>query len=130
MKKLAFCLITISLLLSFSPSKVKAADEKNPSTTATAKQDVAAETNPETTAEATADLARLEEIKAMDMSAMSRSSKKELRNEVNEIKSKQEGPRGRGHYRHDSYNGRHSGGTFYFVGGGGLLIVLILILLL
>jgi hypothetical protein len=86
-----------------------------------------------------ADLARLNEIKAMDFSTMSRSDKKELRKEVREIKNDQDG-RGRYRERHggryhegrggDGYNGRRGGGTVYFMGGGGLLVLILILLLI
>ena len=80
-----------------------------------------------------AQMARLEEIKAMDMSTLSRSEKKELRSEVKSIKNDQDERSrryrdrdGRGDYN----NGRHGGGTVFIYGGGGLLLIILLILLL
>ncbi len=79
-----------------------------------------------------AQMARLEEIKAMDMSTLSRSEKKVLRTEVKAIKNDQDErsrryrDRGdRGYYD----NGRHSG-TVFIYGGGGLLLLILLIILL
>ena len=116
------------MLLSFVPSQSKAATE---SKTTSVVLTTAAES-----AKDNADLARLNEIKAMDLSSMSRSEKKELRKEVREIKNDQDG-RGRYHERrgrryHDGgdYNGRHSGGTVYFMGGGGLLVLILILLLI
>lgn len=78
-----------------------------------------------------AQMARLEEIKAMDMSTLSRSEKKELRTEVKAIKNDQDGRRYRDRGNRDNYNnGRHGGGTVFIYGGGGLLLILLIILLL
>jgi len=126
MKKLTFCLMTAIMLMSFIPSQLKAATETAP---------VIATTSDESVKD-NADLARLNEIKAMDMSTLSRSDKKELRKEVRTIKNDQDG---RGRYRerhgrrnHDGgdYNGRRSGGTVYFMGGGGLLVLILILLLI
>jgi len=80
-----------------------------------------------------AQMARLEEIKAMDMSTLSRTEKKELRSEVKAIKNYQDERSrryrdrdGRGDYN----NGRHGGGTVFIYGGGGILLIILLILLL
>ena len=112
MKKSMFCLMAVIMLLSFIPAQLIAATE-------TKTVPVTATTSVES-AKDNADLARLNEIKAMDMSTLSRSDKKELRKEVREIKNDQDG-RGRYHERrgrryHDNsdYNGRRSGGTVYF----------------
>ena len=114
--------MTTLMLLSFIPAQVKAANEKAAVSAAAAK--------PAESAEATAQLARLEEIKAMDFSTMSRSEKKELREEVRAIKTAQD-ERGRRNYdrRGGQYGHRH-GGTVFVLGGGGVLIVLLIILLL
>ena len=122
MKKLTFCMMTIVMLLSFIPAQVKAANEKAVVTAVAA--------TPAESAEATAQLARLEEIRAMDFSTMSRSEKKELRAEVRTIKSAQD-ERGRRDYdgRGGRYGHRH-GGTVFILGGGGLLIILLILLLL
>jgi len=115
------------MLLSFVPSQLKAATEtETVPVTATVTADAAKDN---------ADLARLNEIKAMDLSSLSRSEKKELRKEVREIKNDQDG-RGRYHERrgrnHDggNYEGRHGGGTIYFMGGGGLLVLILILLLI
>jgi len=135
MKKFTFCLLIAFLSLSFIPSKLKAETVKSPvsivtAETATIPVPIAAAITDES-AEANANIARLEEIKAMDMSTLSRSEKKELRNEVRTIKSNQDGRGRRGHgYGHGNYDGRHGGGTVYLYGGSGLLIILLLILLL
>jgi len=113
------------MILSFVPSHVRAATKTNTVTV------IAPETVQSTDVEA-AQLARLEEIKAMDMSMLSRTEKKELRNEVRAIKSDQDGRGRRGHDGRGgrNYDGRHGGGAVFVMGGGGLLILLLLIILL
>lgn len=112
------------MLLSLIPTQVKAAGVDIPVSTVAVNSDDAAV--------AAAQLARLEEINAMDMTTLSRSEKKEIRNELRAIKSEQDG---RGRRNHDGrgrgdYNGRHHGGTVYFMGGGGVLLIILLILFL
>jgi hypothetical protein len=123
MKKLTFCMMTAFVLLSFTPTQLKAAEETKTVSVAAAK-----------TIESTdaAQLARLEEIKAMDMSTLNRSEKKELRNEVKAIKNDQNERSRRYRIGHDegNHNGRHGGGTVFMIGGGGLLLIILLILLL
>ncbi len=111
------------LLFSFIPTQVKAAEETKTVPV------VAAKTIESTDA---AQLARLEEIKAMDLSALSRTEKKELRNEVKAIKNDQNKHSRRYRIGHDegNHNGRHGGGTVFIMGGGGLLLIILLILLL
>jgi len=123
MKKLAFGIMTAFLLMSFIPTQLKAATESKPVSVSAIK------TIESTTA--STQLARLEEIKAMDLSTLSRSEKKELRQEVRAIKNDQDGY-GRRHHDGDgrNYEGRHGGGSVLVMGGGGLLIILLIILLL
>jgi hypothetical protein len=124
MKKLTFCMMATFMLLSFIPAQVNAAGETKTIATAVATMDESAV--------AAAQLARLEEIKTMDLSMLSRSEKKELRNEVRAIKSDQD-RRGRRHHDGRSgrdINGRHGGGSVVVMGGGGLLIILLIILLI
>ena len=75
MRKINIYSIVVVLILAFSPVHLRASDEANPTTTATMDA-----------ARATTLINRLEEIKAMDMTTLSRSEKKELRNEVRETK--------------------------------------------
>lgn len=115
MKKLTFCLMTAFTLLLFSPTQLKAATEtKTVSTTAT--------TTVKST-EANAMVVRLNEIKAMDMSALSSSEKKELRKEVRSIKSELK-TKGETNY----VEGGHGG--LYVSAGAVIVIVILLILLL
>lgn len=120
--------MTALMLMSFIPAQLKAATETKTAPVTAITSDESVKDN--------ADLARLNEIKAMDMSTLSRSDKKELRKEVRTIKNDQDG-RGRYHERnnrrnHDrgDYNGRRSGGTVYFMGGGGLLVLILILLLI
>jgi len=122
MKKLAFGIMTAFLLMSFIPTQLKAATESKPVSVSEIK------TVESTTA--STQLARLEEIKAMDMSTLSRSEKKELRQEVRAIKNDQN-EYGRSHHDGDGryHDGRHGGSVLVF-GGSGLLIILLIILLI
>jgi hypothetical protein len=110
MKKLTLCLMTAFMLLTIIPTQLKAEKEVTPVSSPATKP---AEST-ETTAEVNAILARLKEIKAMDMSKLSAAEKKELRKEV----------------RQDRVRIRsHSNGIIY-IGGGTLLLIIILIILL
>lgn len=123
MKKLAFGIMTAFLLMSFIPTQLKAATESKPVSVPAIK--TIESTN------ASTQLARLEEIKAMDLSTLSRSEKKELRQEVRVIKNDQDGYGRRHRDGGDrNYDGRRGGGSVLFVGGGGLLIILLIILLI
>ena len=121
MKKLTFCVMTTFMLFLVIPAQAKAVNETNKSSMPSSK-----------TVELTdpvVQLARLEEIKAMDMSTLSRSEKKELRNEVLAIQSSQYERGGRGYYGHGGRGFGHHRGIFISF-GGLLLIALLLIVLL
>jgi len=105
MKKLTLCLLTAFMLLTIIPTQLKAETEATPVSTAANKAVESAET--------TAILARLKEIKAMDMSKLSPQERRHLRSEV----------------RGDRVHLR-SHGTVYITGGGLLLIIILLIILL
>ena len=85
-----------------------------------------------------AQVTRMEEIRSMDMSTLSRSEKNDLRDEVKSIQNEREQyyrhDRGRRHHRgydNDGYDGRrHGGGEVYFFSGGGLLVLLLILLLI
>lgn len=116
--------MTAFVLLLTVPTKSKAAAEKDVALVAASK--------PVESADANAKLARLEEIKAMDMSTHSRSEKKELLKEVRSIRDDQYGY-GHGRRNHNgggdrNYGGHHRGG--YYMGGTGLLVLLLIILLM
>jgi hypothetical protein len=105
MKKLNLFLMVMALSLCVFPSTMFA-NEKNPvKIEATAK---------EIPAEVQLKLDRLEEIKDMDKSALSRSEKKELRTEVKEIKA----------------DLRATGNGVYLSVGAIIIVILLLILLL
>nr|WP_314838982.1 hypothetical protein [uncultured Flavobacterium sp.] len=105
MKKVTFYLMIIVLSLSVLPTQVFAA-EKNPTTISTTPKEVPAEVK--------VLLNRLDEIKAMDKSEMSRTEKKELRKEVRAIKTEL----------------KSTGNGVYLSVGAIIIIVLLLILLL
>ena len=121
------------MVLSLIPAQLNAANETKTKTEslAVAKTDSPTLAVSNDLAVYNAQMARLEEIKAMDMSTLSRSEKKELRTEVKAIKNDQNERsrryRDRG-YR-DNYDGRGHGGTVFIYGGGGLLLIILLILL-
>jgi len=123
------------IMLSFIPTQLKAETEKSTAAAVTTKTTESTDVNAIATANAAEDaraeaqLSRLEEIKAMDMSELTPSEKKELRDEVHMIQNQQD--------RHDRDRGygdgdgrRHHRGGIVFVGGGGLLLILLILLLL
>lgn len=115
MKKLTFCFLTAFTLLLYSPVQLKAGIENNTVSTTvstTAKS-----------AEASARIVRLNEIKTTDMSALSKSEKKELRKEVRSIKS------GLKANSENKYIEGSNGGIYISV-GAAILIVILLILIL
>ncbi len=133
MRKLMICVVMTFVLFSLIPVQLNAVNEiktksellsvaKTESPTLAISNDLAVYN---------AQMARLEEIKAMDMSTLSRSEKKVLRTEVKAIKNDQNERSRRYRDRGDNYNnGRHGGGTVFIYGGGGLLLLILLILLL
>jgi hypothetical protein len=134
MKRLMICMVMTFMVLSLIPAQLNAANEMK------AKSELlsAAKTESPTLAVSNdlavynAQMARLEEIKAMDMSTLNRSEKKVLLTEVKAIKNDQNerSRRYRDRGDRDNYdNGRH-GGTVFIYGGGGLLLILLIILLL
>ena len=105
-----FCTVITLLMLSSIPTQLKAAEYTKTATTVTAKSDVPTEA---------ALTARLDEIKAMDKSTLTRSEKKELKSEVKAIKSQQG----------EVYVTTHHHRGAYIGVGGVLLVVLIIILI-
>lgn len=105
MRKLAFYTMTICLLFTFSITEVKAVNS-NPETAIVSAK-------PSETEEVQAMIDRLNEIKEMDLSALSPVQKKELRKEVRTIKQEIKATSG-----------------IYLSIGALILIVLLLILLL
>jgi hypothetical protein len=104
MKKLNLFLMVMALSLCVFPSTMFA-NEKNP---------VKIEATSKVPAEVQLKLDRLEEIKEMDKSDMSRAEKKELRNEVKEIKA----------------DLKATGNGIYLSVGAIIIVILLLILLL
>lgn len=105
MKKLPIYLMMTVLSLSFFPTPMSA-KEKNPTAISTSPKEVPAEVK--------IMINRLEEIKAMDKSSMTKVEKKELRKEVREIKA----------------NLKSSNSGVYLSVGAIIIIILLLILLL
>jgi hypothetical protein len=108
MKKFIFCLMAIFLTLTFLPIQSFAAAKEDPSSLVVTKPPEPAEA-----AEAKALITRLDEIKAMDMSTLKSSDKKELRKEVRSIKRELK---------------TISGGVY--VSAGVLIVVLIILVIL
>jgi hypothetical protein len=142
MKKLTFCMMTAFVLLSFSPIQLKAeingstAGVSNTNSTEAAKTGVSTDVNAKNVSEAAevaesnANIARLEEIRAMDMSELTPAEKKELREEVHAIQNEQD-VYVHDHDRYDNDGPRHHHrGSVVFVGGGGILLIILILLLL
>ena len=105
MKKLILSVFAAAMLISLFPVQAKAENAPIPVTTTTT-------TAVNDEAEAQAMLARLNEIKAMDMKSLSSAQKKQLRHEVKEMKSHM----------------KASGGVYLSV--GAIIIILLIVLLL
>lgn len=105
MKKLIAGIAAALLLVTFAPIQSKGEAEKNPTS-------VSSYENP--SAEMKVLIDRVNEINAMDRSAMSSSEKKALRKELRTLKR--------------DVNGHSHGGTVYISGGLIVLIVLLIIL--
>ena len=121
MKKLTICILTafmLFLVISAQANELKETTKSSMPSSKTVEM-----------ADPAVQLARLEEIKAMDLSTLSRSEKKELRNEVLAIQSSQYQRGGRGYYGHGGRGYGHHRGIFISF-GGLLLIALLLIVLL
>jgi len=103
MKKLILSVTTACLLLTFAPNEVKA----NPDSPKTEKSTTES-------AQAQKLINRLEEIKTMDKSTLSRDEKKELRKEV----------------RSTEKSLREIGGGIYISVGAAILIIVLLIIFL
>ena len=106
MKKITIYLLTITALLSFTPTPSMARNESSTTPTENVEKIESAE--------AKVKISRLEEIKAMDKSNMSSMEKKTLRKEVRSIKKSL---------------AQTSGGVYLSV-GAIIIIILLLILLL
>ena len=129
MKKLTFCITTAFLLLSFIPFQLKAEPEQTSAPIVTTKTVESTDVNAAEVAKEDAQMARLEEIRTMDMSNLTPAEKKELREEVHSIQNAQDDhymDRDRDHHDRDH---RHHHGMYFGIGGGLLLIVLLILLL-
>lgn len=140
MKKLTLGILSTFLMLSVIPTQLKASTESNPAATNNASTIKSTETNVGTD--------RLNEIKAIDISALSSSENKEALKEASPLKNDQDGRHSRYRNRHPNrnvdvtiradhrvrgdgyYEGRHRHSGAYVGGGGVLLLILILILVL
>lgn len=105
MKKITFYLMMMVLSLSVVPTQMLAA-EKNPTSVSNTPKEVPAEVK--------VMLNRLEEIKAMDKSALNSAEKKELRKEVRAIKA----------------DLQSTGNGVYLSVGAIIIVILLLILIL
>ena len=136
--------MTAFLMVSFIPSQLKAATAMNETTSMTSnvntneatKSAVSTDVNSANikeaseAAESNANIARLEEIRAMDMSELTPAEKKELREEVHSIQNEQDViVRNHDRYDNDGPRHHHRGGVV-FIGGGGLLLIILILLLL
>jgi len=110
MKRILLSILTASLLLLFIPMQSNAAEGKRPVAVEKAKTEISVE--------AKAMINRLNEIKAMDVSKLSSTEKKELRTEVRTIKSDLKA------------QDLNSSGGVYLSAGALILIILLLIILL
>ncbi len=106
MKKMIVCMMAAALSFTFAPNQVSAAPMAA-SATAVANSDADA-------ALAQALYVRLNEIKEMDKTNLTKKEKKELRNEVNTIKQQLS----------------HIGGGVYISAGAVIVILILLIILL
>jgi len=130
MKKLKFFIMTAFLMVSFIPSQLKAETIKDDATTVTADVNATAASMAVADARYDTQMTRLEEIKAMDLSSLTPSEKKELREEVHVIQNEQDRhDRDRDRYDNDGPRHHRHGGVVFLGGGGVLLIILILLLL-
>jgi hypothetical protein len=109
MKKIIFCVMATILSLTFLPVQSFAGTADKPSSLVTTKPSEAEES-----AEAKTLVLRLNEIKAMDMSNMNPSEKKEMRKEVRSIKRELR---------------EVSGGVYLSVGVIILIVILLVVLL-
>jgi len=143
MKKLKLSLMTACMMMLLVPTQMKAVNETTAVTVNATETVESAKTNSNAKtdivemaknkldnatevieiAAANKQLDRLEEIKRMDVSAMTSAEKKELRAEVKAIKEDQKDR------EKSDYDGYNNGGIYISVGGAILIILLLIILL-
>lgn len=116
MRKLSLGILTAFVFTLLMPSLVNAKTEKTPVTIVA--------TNPATTVDASILVARIEAIRAMDLSTLNASERKELRKELRTIKTDLK----KSNQRDVVVSNGHGG--LYLTVGGLLIIILILILIL
>jgi hypothetical protein len=105
MKKFTLTFVTAIMLLIMTPAQAKETSSAAPTTTTLTAEE---------SAKVTALVNRVNEINAMDRSSMSRSEKKELRNELRSIKREV----------------NHTQGSVVYISGGLLVLIIVLIILL
>jgi len=103
------------MLLLFIPTQLKATTEKVNEVSLVASAEATVENSY---------MSRLEEIKAMDISSMSRAEKNELRSEVRAIKTDMDEQNNK-----DAKTATNEGGIYISVGGAILILILLIILL-
>jgi len=106
MKKNVFLALLAIFSLSAVPSFATTSSKNATETTTETKTKLSAE-------EISSYRARVEEIRDMDKSELTSSEKKELKNELKEIKATM-----------------HKDGTYFYIGGSTLIIIILLLLLL
>jgi Flp pilus assembly protein TadB len=111
MKKLLVCVAATLLLLAFAPIQSKAEAEA-------IKRTASAITDKTESVEVQTLINRVNEINAMDKSAMSSTEKKMLRKELRSLKMDA-----------NNHSHNHGGGTIYISGGVILLIIILIIIL-
>lgn len=134
MKKLTLLTLSAFLMLSVIPNQIKAATDAKADKTATISTEAVNSTD------------QLNEIKSIDLTALSTSDNKEILKEASPLVNEQGRHNGRYKNRHnrdvdvtiradrqvrgDGYVGRHNHSGAYVGGGGVLVLILILILIL
>jgi hypothetical protein len=106
MKKLALCLMTALFMLAIAPNYLSAGTTKEKITITTGK--------PVDSPEANKLIARINEIKDMDINALSSVQKRELRQEVRSIKGQL----------------RETDGGYIYISAAGLVVIILLIIIL
>lgn len=126
MKKLTFCVLATFLMLSVIPNQIKAATNAEAAKTTTISNEAVSGTD------------QLNEIKSIELTALSTSENKEVLKEASPLVNEQ--GRHNGRYRNNrpsrdvdvtvqanqGYGHHHSGA---YIGGGGLLILIIILIL-
>ena len=117
MRKLTLSLMTVFVLLFIVPTQLNAKTKSAPVEVVS--------TKPVATLDASTLVARLETIKAMDISTLSSSERKELRKELRMIKSEL-----KGQSKSNASINNGSGGVYLSVGAIIIIILLLILILL